>query len=150
VERAAAALVAAGARRADWGYDWLPDAWEITRGYWARATGQPGLTGADVHRQLRDWDRFRTRCLRAMAGVDVLLTPTAAGPAPLRSEPEGDRAAFVHTLPASLSGSPALSLPVGAGADGLPLAVQLVGRPWEDHVVLAAARVVERATAPDR
>jgi hypothetical protein len=37
--------------------------------------------------------------------------------------------------------------PAGAGAGGLPLAVQPVGRPWEDHVVLAAARVVQRGFA---
>ncbi|MCO1657908.1 amidase [Pseudonocardia humida] len=148
VERAAATLEAAGARRVPWPLDWLPDAWEITRGYWARATGRPGLTGADVQRQLWDWDRFRTRALRAMAGVDVLVMPVALRTAPPHDEPD-DLEAFVCTLPASLSGSPALALPVGADAAGLPLAVQLVGRPWEDHVVLAAGRIIERgATSP--
>jgi aspartyl-tRNA(Asn)/glutamyl-tRNA(Gln) amidotransferase subunit A len=50
----------------------------------------------------------------------------------------------VFTLPASLTGSPAISLPAGAGAGGLPLAVQLIGRPWEDHRVLAASRALTR------
>ncbi|WP_308257447.1 amidase family protein [Pseudonocardia lacus] len=67
---------------------------------------------------------------------------------PRHDEFDGDRTAYLHTLPASLSGAPAVSLPAGADADGLPLAVQLVGRPWEDHVVLAAAAAVERDVLP--
>ena len=49
---------------------------------------------------------------------------------------------FVFTLPASLTGSPALVVPAGSDDAGMPLSVQLVGRPWEDHRVLAAGRVV--------
>ncbi|HEX5189952.1 MAG TPA: amidase family protein [Streptosporangiaceae bacterium] len=45
-------------------------------------------------------------------------------------------------MPASLTGSPALTVPAGADARGLPLAVQVVGRPWEDHRTLAAARLL--------
>jgi amidase len=147
VGRVAGALIAAGAREVPWPLAWLADAWEITQGYWARATGRPGLTGADVDRNLWDWDRFRTRFLAATAEVDLLVAPVTAGPAPLRRDPDVlDGAAFAFTLPASLSGSPALSVPAGADPTGLPVAVQLVGRPWEDHVVLAAGRAVERAT----
>jgi amidase len=145
VERAAATLVAAGAQPVPWPLSWLADAWEITQGYWARAAGRPDLTGADVDRQLWDWDRFRTRCLAAMAGVDLLVMPVTAGSAPPDGELDGDVYAF--TLPASLSGAPALSVPAGTDAAGLPIAVQLVGRPWEDHVVLAAGRALERAAA---
>src|SRR4051812_33406188 len=151
VERVADLLVGAGARRVPWPLAWLADAREITHGYWARAVGRPELTGADVHRNLGDWDRFRTRCLAAMAGVDLLVLPVAAGTAPLRRDPDVvDGDVFVFTLPASLSGGPALTVPAGADAAGLPVAVQLVGRPWEDHVVLAAGRVVEGATPAAR
>jgi Asp-tRNA(Asn)/Glu-tRNA(Gln) amidotransferase A subunit family amidase len=146
VERVAATLVAAGAHPVRWPLTWLADAWDITQGYWARATGRPGLTGADVDRNLAEWDRFRTRCLVAMAEVDLLVLPVTAGTAPPRREPDVlDGADFAFTLPASLTGSPALSVPAGVDAGGLPLAVQLVGRPWEDHVVLAAGRALERA-----
>jgi amidase len=144
VGRVAGALVAAGAEEVPWPRGWLADAREITHGYWARAVGLPELTGADVHRQLWDWDRFRTRWLAATAGIDLLVLPTAAGTAPPMGELDGD--AYVFTLPASLSGAPALSVPAGTDPAGLPVGVQLVGRPWEDHVVLAAGRVVEAAT----
>ncbi len=45
-------------------------------------------------------------------------------------------------LPWSLTGAPAVVVPTGA-AGGLPVAVQVVGRPWQDHVALAAARCIE-------
>jgi Asp-tRNA(Asn)/Glu-tRNA(Gln) amidotransferase A subunit family amidase len=86
-----------------------------------------------------------------MAEVDLLVLPVTAGTAPLRRDPDVlDGDVFAFTLPASLSGGPALTVPAGADAAGLPVAVQLVGRPWEDHVVLAAGRVVEGVTPAAR
>jgi len=134
VEAAAAALGAVGLERVEWPVPWLETALDITRRYWGRSQ----LDGAGVAQQLWDWDRLRRHYLEAAQHVDLLLTPTVAGVAPRRREVTGED--FLFTLPASLTGSPAISLPAGLGADGLPLAVQLIGRPWEDHRVLAAAR----------
>ena len=50
---------------------------------------------------------------------------------------------YSWTLPWSLTGWPALSLPWGRSPEGLPLAVQVVGRMFEDHVVVAAAAALE-------
>ena len=138
VEAAATALAAAGLERVEWPVPWLETALDITRRYWGRSQ----LDGAGVARQLWDWDRFRRRYLEAVRHIDLLLTPTVAAVAPRRREVTGED--FVFTLPASLTGSPAISLPAEPGADGLPLAVQLIGRPWEDHRVLAAARALAR------
>ena len=41
-----------------------------------------------------------------------------------------------------------MTVPVGRTAQGLPLAMQLVGRPWDEATVLGAARVVEEAATP--
>lgn len=49
-------------------------------------------------------------------------------------------------LPWSLTGAPVVAVPVGV-CNGLPVAVQVVGRPWQDHVALAAVRCIE-ATVP--
>jgi amidase len=138
VEATAAALTSAGLERVEWKVPWLDSALDITRRYWGRSQ----LDGAAVAQQLWDWDRFRRRYLEAVQHVDLLLTPTVASVAPPRREVLGED--FVFTLPASLTGSPAISLPAGAGAGGLPLAVQLIGRPWEDHRVLAASRALTR------
>ena len=107
VEQAAGALAGAGMERVEWTVPWLDAALDITRRYWGRSQ----LDGAGVAQQLWDWDRFRRRYLEAVADIDLLLTPTVAGVAPLRREVTGED--FVFTLPASLTGSPAISLPAG-------------------------------------
>jgi amidase len=146
-ERAVATLVGAGMTRGEWTWPWLAESRDITLGYWQRTR----RSGADAAQQLWDWDRFRRRYLAATAAVDVLVSPVAADVAPLRTAIDARRGDdghvdltedFVFTLPASLTGSPALSVPMGAEPDGLALAVQLIGRPWQDHVVLAVARAL--------
>jgi amidase len=136
-EPAVRALAAAGATAVEQPLaDVRDEALEITRRYWRRAE----LTGDENVRLLWDWDRFRRRLLVATAGIDVLVTPATDGPAPpWRESAEGD---YLWTLPWSLTGAPAVVVPVGE-EDGLPVAVQVVGRPWQDHVALAAARLVE-------
>ena len=146
-ERAVATLADAGMTRVEWTWPWLAESRDLTLGYWQRTV----RSGADASQQLWDWDRFRRRYLATSAGVDVLVSPVAADVAPLRAAIDARLDAdghvdlsedFVFTLPASLTGSPALSVPMGADAAGLPLAIQLIARPWDDHVVLAAARAL--------
>jgi amidase len=136
---ALAALAAAGASVVDEPMaDVREESLDITRRYWRRAS----LTGEECVHLLWDWDRFRRRLLIATAEVDVVVTPAADGPAPdWRESEEGD---YLWTLPWSLTGAPVVSMPSGM-VEGLPVAVQVVGRPWRDHVALAAARCVEAA-----
>src|SRR5262245_26813378 len=136
LERAAAALTGAGLTRTDWQIPWLAEGDDITRRYWSRTE----LSGQEADRQLWDWDRYRRRYLRAAETIDFLLTPTCLEPAPEHRRVRGRD--FIFTLPASLTGSPAITIPAGADARGLPVAVQLIGRPWEDHRVLAAANLL--------
>ncbi len=67
--------------------------------------------------------------------VDALLTPATTGPAPDRAT-TGDPA---FNSPWSFTGLPTVSLPAGRDADGLPLAIQLVGRPWGEAELLSVA-----------
>jgi amidase len=137
VEAAASALDAAGLARVEWTAPWVAEGLEVTRRYWGRSD----QSGSEVDRQLWDWDTFRYRYRRASANVDVLLTPTTSGVAPVRGDITDDH--FRFTVQASLTGSPAVAVPFGASADGLPLSVQLIGRPWEDHKLVAIARLLE-------
>jgi aspartyl-tRNA(Asn)/glutamyl-tRNA(Gln) amidotransferase subunit A len=49
----------------------------------------------------------------------------------------------------NLAGLPGISVPAGLSADGLPLGLQLIGRPFDEATVLRAAEVLERAAGFD-
>jgi aspartyl-tRNA(Asn)/glutamyl-tRNA(Gln) amidotransferase subunit A len=68
-------------------------------------------------------------------GFDALLTPAATSPAP-GAATTGDPA---FNSPWSYTGLPTVSLPAGWSEEGLPLAIQLVGKPWGEAELLAAA-----------
>ena len=55
--------------------------------------------------------------------------------------------AFSYSQTFNVFGLPAVSVPVGHSAEGLPIGVQIVGRPFEDDKVLAAAAIIEQAIA---
>jgi amidase len=50
------------------------------------------------------------------------------------------------TVPYNVSGSPTLTMPCGVASDGLPLALQLVARPFEEELLLRAGHAYESAT----
>jgi aspartyl-tRNA(Asn)/glutamyl-tRNA(Gln) amidotransferase subunit A len=75
---------------------------------------------------------------------DLLLTPTTAAPAPLVDGPlDTQREATPFAYPFSLTRQPAISVPCGVTQTGLPIGLQIVGRPFEDGLVLSAAEAFE-------
>jgi aspartyl-tRNA(Asn)/glutamyl-tRNA(Gln) amidotransferase subunit A len=80
---------------------------------------------------------------------DVLLGPTTPTPAFGLGENTGDPIkmylADIMTVPASLAGLPAISVPAGKSSNGLPIGVQLVGPRRSDADLLALARSMEKA-----
>ncbi|MDT8333614.1 amidase [Roseomonas gilardii] len=85
----------------------------------------------------------------ALKTYDVLLTACALGPAPAFADCPPDRPMFwpIQTMPFNVTGNPALSMPAGLSASGLPLSAQLVGRPFDEATLLRVGRAVEKATA---
>ncbi len=55
----------------------------------------------------------------------------------------------MFTVPANLAGLPGISVPAGLSADGLPLGLQLIGRPFDEATLLRAAAVLEAAAGFD-
>jgi aspartyl-tRNA(Asn)/glutamyl-tRNA(Gln) amidotransferase subunit A len=55
----------------------------------------------------------------------------------------------VFTVPSSLAGLPGISVPAGLSARGLPLGLQLIGRPFDEETLLRAAGVLETAAGFD-
>ena len=88
----------------------------------------------------------------AFASCDAILCPTAPEPAfPIgarSADPLAMYLADVFTVPASLAGLPALSVPAGLSREGLPVGMQLVGPAGSEPLLLALARAVERGTEP--
>ncbi|HEY9164508.1 MAG TPA: Asp-tRNA(Asn)/Glu-tRNA(Gln) amidotransferase subunit GatA [Magnetovibrio sp.] len=86
---------------------------------------------------------------KAFEDVDVILTPTAPTPAFALGEKQDDPVAMylndVFTVPTSLAGLPGISVPAGLSKDGLPLGLQLIGRPFDEETVLRVADVMEIA-----
>ncbi|HEY1720909.1 MAG TPA: Asp-tRNA(Asn)/Glu-tRNA(Gln) amidotransferase subunit GatA [Magnetospirillaceae bacterium] len=89
----------------------------------------------------------------AFKTVDVILTPTAPSTAFAIGENEADPVTMwlndVFTVPTSLAGLPGLSLPGGLSGDGLPLGLQLIGRPFDEVTVLRVADALEKAIGFD-
>ncbi|MEG3165410.1 Asp-tRNA(Asn)/Glu-tRNA(Gln) amidotransferase subunit GatA [Sphingomonas sp. PB2P19] len=84
---------------------------------------------------------------QAWAKCDVLLTPTAPSAAFALGEKSDDPIAMylndVFTVPSSLAGLPAMSVPGGLDHHGLPLGLQIIGKPLDEQGVLNAGLAIE-------
>ena len=103
--------------------------------------------------------RLRARATRAFVDevfqqVDVLVAPTIPEPAPaLAAVKAGSPDEIVRrmgrfsrlTRPWNALGLPALSVPCGFAADGRPVGLQLIGRPFDEATVLRAGHAYEQA-----
>ena len=85
----------------------------------------------------------------AFAQVDALLPPTAPTAAFAMGEKMDDPIAMylndVFTVPASIAGVPAMSIPAALNEAGLPLGLQVIGRRFDEETVFAVAAALERA-----
>ncbi|HJT34617.1 MAG TPA: amidase [Pirellulales bacterium] len=99
------------------------------------ATSAIDYAAALVHQQ-----RLRRAMLTCFADVDVLVTPATTDTAPgikITGDPK-------FNSPWSYTGYPTISFPCGLADDGLPLSLQLIGRPWQEPQLFAAAAWCEQ------
>jgi Asp-tRNA(Asn)/Glu-tRNA(Gln) amidotransferase A subunit family amidase len=95
-------------------------------------------------------DRERAHILDTMSDTPILLSPVCAAPAFRHGEGNwkprtGYRNTMRHSQWLNLAGFPGVSIPMGQSPEGLPIGVQLIGRPFEDEFVLAVAEQLEAA-----
>ena len=88
-------------------------------------------------------------------GVDIILTPVSLGPAPTRKHAEqlGPVRSSVYdwyTVPVSLAGVPAVSIPSGKCKNGLPIGMQLIGKWFDETTLLRVARALELLVANEQ
>jgi aspartyl-tRNA(Asn)/glutamyl-tRNA(Gln) amidotransferase subunit A len=85
----------------------------------------------------------------AFTKVDAILTPTAPSAAFGIGEKMDDPVTMylndVFTVPASLAGVPAMSVPAGLSAEGLPLGLQVIGKHFDEETVFAVSAALEKA-----
>jgi aspartyl-tRNA(Asn)/glutamyl-tRNA(Gln) amidotransferase subunit A len=106
------------------------------------------VSGVDYVQATRRRRELRAELQAAMAGLDVVLTAAATGEAPrIDNVPVWDlfeRPSF--TIPFNVSGYPAISICSGYGEGGLPVAIQLVAKPFQEPILFQVADAFEKAT----
>lgn len=115
----------------------------------------PGPDAAGIMAALRARDVLMVATRRALESVDLLVTPTT----PIAAAAIGQEivtyggleepilmAMIRCTAPFNATGLPAISLPCGFTQAGLPIGLQLAGRPFDEALVLRAAQAYEQAT----
>ena len=116
----------------------------------AMAAERPPLTGERLLHTLLDRDQVRFRLLTQMQEFPILLAPVCSIPA-FRHEDAGwgprHAADYLRTMTYcqhyNILGNPGAVVPVGKSAEGLPIGVQIVGRPYKEEEVLAVAAVLD-------
>jgi Asp-tRNA(Asn)/Glu-tRNA(Gln) amidotransferase A subunit family amidase len=123
----------------------------ILREFSSWTSAEPPHSGESLLATWLGRDDVRERILRQMRKHPVLICPTAAIPAFHHGEREwkieGRIAKYLDAWSYcewfNLLGFPAVVVPMGFSDEGLPIGVQIVGRPWEEELVLAIAAVLE-------
>jgi Asp-tRNA(Asn)/Glu-tRNA(Gln) amidotransferase A subunit family amidase len=95
-------------------------------------------------------DVLRASMIRQMREVPILLSAVCSGPAFRHGEGNyqpgtGYRDTMRHSQWLNLAGFPGATVPMGFSPEGLPIGVQVIGRPNEDELVLAVAAELESA-----
>jgi Asp-tRNA(Asn)/Glu-tRNA(Gln) amidotransferase A subunit family amidase len=135
------------------GMERAPNVWAFLFSQWPN---QPaGVTAADVLTNLAARDRMRAAFLRQLEAeaVAAVITPTFGVTAfrhgETRFDVEGKQIGFFQAampvVVANALGLPAVTIPMSLSTDGLPIGIQLIGRPYEDELLLELAIRLEEA-----
>jgi amidase len=125
----------------------------IFRAFLGIAASAPALTAAELLNAWAELDLLRAKTLEEMKRYPVLLCPVASVPAFRHRERSWDVEgrtveyldAWRYTQWFNALACPAAVVPVGRSAEGLPIGVQIVARPFEDETALGIAGVVDAA-----
>ncbi|MGC2802967.1 MAG: amidase family protein, partial [Candidatus Acidiferrum sp.] len=127
----------------------------MLREYIALATAATTLTYDGFLRACAQRDSIRAEILQQMKEAAILLSPVSARPAFRHGEGNwrsGEKENYRDTMRYSqwlnLAGFPGVAVPMGKSSEGLPIGVQVIGRPYEEEIVLAVAEMIERGRGP--
>ncbi len=125
----------------------------ILKEFRASVVAEPPLSAGELLDTLLERDALRAKFLAKMEEFPILICPACAIPAFRHGERawtvQSQRLEYLKAMAYSqwfnLLGNPAAVVPVGQSQDGLPIGVQIVGRPWEEEAVLAVAAKIEES-----
>jgi Asp-tRNA(Asn)/Glu-tRNA(Gln) amidotransferase A subunit family amidase len=125
----------------------------MLREYLAYATSGNPISLDQFMKACAERDLLRAEILRQMQDTPILLSPVSTGPAFRHGEGnylpgKGYRDTMRFSQWLNLTGFPGASLPMGVSKEGLPIGVQVIGRPFEDELVLAVAEAIEQSRGP--
>ncbi|MFV0297013.1 MAG: amidase [Hyphomicrobiaceae bacterium] len=106
-----------------------------------------GISAADYIDALRLRTRLITATTAAMRGFDAVITASGMDPPPRLDDHEENARVYPRQArqPFNVTGQPAIALPAGFSSNGLPLAIQIVGHPWQEARVYRIAHAYEQA-----
>lgn len=125
----------------------------VLRGFRANVAEEPPLTATELLNAMLERDVLRARFLAKMEELPIVICPVSSIPAFRHGEREwtiqGRCVQFLKAMAYSqwfnLFGCPGAVVPASKSPEGLPIGVQIVGRPWEEEAVLAVAAKIEQA-----
>jgi Asp-tRNA(Asn)/Glu-tRNA(Gln) amidotransferase A subunit family amidase len=124
----------------------------IFQEYYSVALPQKPLSGDAILAARTERDNLRAEILRQMRDVPILLSPVSTEPAFRHGEgnyrlgaPHCYRDTMRFSQWTNLTGFPGATVPLGMSPEGLPIGVQVIGRPYEEELVLAVAEKIESA-----
>ncbi len=125
----------------------------MLREYLSSVTSGNSITLDQFMKACADRDLLRAKILRQMQDTPVLLSPVSTSPAFRHGQGNylpgtGYRDTMRFSQWLNLTGFPGASVPAGVSNEGLPIGVQVIGRPFEDELVLAVAEAIEQARGP--
>jgi aspartyl-tRNA(Asn)/glutamyl-tRNA(Gln) amidotransferase subunit A len=106
------------------------------------------ITATDLHQAMRLRRELSHAVNLKLKSYDALITASALVPAPAFADIPRDAppAMPVQTMPFNITGNPAMSIPTGFSASGLPLSMQIVGRAFDEPTVLRIGAAFEATT----
>ncbi len=129
----------------------------MLREYLDICAAEPPVTLDSFMHNCAERDILRANLLRQLRDIPILLSPVSTAPAfphGAGNYRNGDSHNYRDTMRfcqwLNLAGFPGISLPFGHSPEGLPINVQLIGRPHEEELLLAVAESLEQARGPWR
>lgn len=101
------------------------------------------LSLSDYQQSIEKIERFKLNMNKFIEDYDFILCPPCANVAYEHGKTFAHLPDFSYAMTYNLTGWPAVVVPVGHTQEGLPIGIQVVAKPWHDHVALAVANQIE-------